>query len=92
MEFSKKLVISAWLAVVISWVAVLVGTLVGLDVEGLTELAVKVLEAATVISGFYAWKAKNENRLKITKSMVNEWAEKYGIDAVVPLAEIVLKE
>ena len=43
-------------------------------------------------TGFYYWKARAENKIKLTKVMVDEWAEKYGIDAVVSLAGIILSE
>ena len=43
-------------------------------------------------SGFYYWKARAENRIKLTKGMVDDWADKYGIDAVATLAGIVLNE
>ena len=45
-----------------------------------------------VASGFYYWKARAENRIKLAKGMVDDWAEKYGIEAVTNLASIVLHE
>jgi uncharacterized membrane protein len=48
-----------------------------------------VTAAATA---FYYWKARAENRIKLTKAMVEAWADKYGIEAVANLANIVLKE
>ena len=49
-------------------------------------------EIMEIYTGFYFWKARTENKLKLTKSMVEDWAEKYGIDAVVNLAGIILHD
>lgn len=43
-------------------------------------------------NAFYFWKAKNENRIKLTEKMVADLADKYGIDAVVSLAGLVIKD
>ena len=48
--------------------------------------------ALGVDQAFYCWKAKNENRIKLIKTMVKTWADDYGIETVTALAEIVLKE
>ena len=46
----------------------------------------------SVANGFYYWKSKNENRYKYVIKLIREWAEKYGIEAVIRIADIVLKE
>jgi dolichol kinase len=43
-------------------------------------------------TAFYYWKARSENRIKLTKAMVEDWADKYGIEAVATLASIVLND
>ena len=43
-------------------------------------------------TAFYFWKARTENRLKLTKAMVEDWAEKYGIESVVNLAGIIFND
>ena len=48
-------------------------------------------ETATA-TGFYYFKARAENRIKLTQAMIEAWADKYGIEAVANLANIVLKE
>ena len=48
-------------------------------------------ETATA-TGFYYWKARTENRIKLTTAMVDAWADKYGIEAVASLASIILGE
>lgn len=42
--------------------------------------------------GFYLWKSKNENRAKYAQEFIREFADKYGIDAAIRVAEVVLKE
>ena len=45
-----------------------------------------------VAIGFYYWKSKNENRSKHAMELVEKLADKYGIENVVTLAEVVLKD
>ena len=42
--------------------------------------------------GFYFWKAKNENRAKYAQRFLKQFADKYGADVAVRVAEIVLKD
>ena len=42
--------------------------------------------------GFYMWKSKNENRAKYAQKFVLDFADKYGIDAAIRIAEVVLKD
>lgn len=43
-------------------------------------------------TGFYFWKAKNENRSKYALKFVRELADKYGLDATARIIESVLKD
>jgi len=43
-------------------------------------------------TAFIVLKAKNENRRKNAMKLVKDLAKKYGIEAVVKLAEIVLND
>lgn len=45
-----------------------------------------------VATGFYFWKAKNENRSKYALQFVQELAQTYGIDATARIIETVLKD
>lgn len=51
-----------------------------------------MLAETTSSSGFYLWKAKNENRAKYAQKYMDKWAEKYGPEAAARIAEIVLKD
>ena len=43
-------------------------------------------------TGFYFWKAKNENRSKYAMKFVRELADRYGLDGAARILEIVLRE
>lgn len=45
----------------------------------------------TVMTGFYIWKAKNENRHKYAQAWLNSIGEQYGWEAAARFAEIDLK-
>ena len=51
-----------------------------------------VWACALASSGFYLWKAKNENRAKYAQKYMDKWAEKYGPEAAARIAEIVLRD
>lgn len=85
MEFSKKwLIFSGAFSM-----AMTVLCAFGIPVESLTLAAYAEVSVST---GFYYWKAKNENREKYTKRMIDKYAEQYGIDAALQAAEIITKE
>lgn len=45
-----------------------------------------------LVIGVYFWKAKNENRSKYAMKLVSDLAEKYGIENIVNLAQVILKD
>ena len=92
-EFSKRIIYALWIAIVVVFGTILYGTfVVQTDTTGLVAVAERVIEALAVAYGFYYWKAKNENRSKHAMKLVQEFADKYGIENVVSLAETVLKD
>ena len=92
MEFSKKIVLATGgLTIAFSIITVLCAAL-GLDATEVGAITALFFSSFDVSIGFYFWKSKNENRIKLTKQMVKEWAKDYGVENVVSLAEIVLKE
>lgn len=91
-EFSKRMLylycgISLFLILV-----VVIGTLLSIDVNAIAVLAGTSLVVDGTWGGFYLWKAKNENRAKYAQRFVMKFADKYGIDAAIRLAEVVLKD
>ena len=92
MEFSKKLVIiTLFLAVLLTVLAIWFPA-VGIPADGLYIVTPLAWAAFDVALGFYFWKSKNENRSKYTQKFVKQMAEKYGIDAALRAAEIVLRD
>lgn len=90
---SKKVVVVSFTIMVL-----LIGTTVfGIfftdkDMSSLATLAgTSVVETAAVTAG-YLWKAKAENKIKLVNQLIKDNADKYGIDAVVSLAGIVLSD
>lgn len=92
MSFAKKMLI---LFTCIS-IALIVATVVG-NLFGCAMVETGVLAAASFVvdgtwGGFYLWKSKNENRAKYAQKFVVEFADKYGVEAAIKIAEIVLKD
>ena len=56
-----------------------------------TVLCAWILECGAA-TGFYFWKAKNENRSKYAVKFVRELADKYGIEGTARIIETVLKD
>lgn len=58
----------------------------------LVEITIAWIGLLTAAWGLYAWKSKNENRAKYAQKFVLDFADKYGIDAAIRIAEVVLKD
>lgn len=92
METSKKLL---WVHVTVSvllCITTVAGTLASIDVSAIGVLAGASLLTDGAWGGFYFWKAKNENRAKYAQRFLKQFADKYGVDAALRAAEIVLKD
>lgn len=72
--------------------SVIIGDFTGHDMTASAIVAGLWDAQLAAVIGFYLWKAKNENRSKHAMELVKEMADKYGIEAVVQIAEVVLKE
>lgn len=93
--FSKRLVLISWIAtglLTITSVAAVFLSGVDRDLSPLVTIAGFSWGETAAATGFYYWKARAENRIKLTKAMVDDWAEIHGISAVVDLARIVLPD
>ena len=92
MEFSKKALIIEYLISFILIAVTIIGTFADHDVTAIAALAgVSVLVTGSS-TAFYFWKARTENRAKYAQRFVLKFADKYGIEAAIQLAETVLKE
>ena len=93
METSKKLVYISDLITVGLSVSVAYGTFyTDKSMTDLAQVTIASFGETAAAHAFYYWKAKNENRYKYVIRLMRHWVDKHGIDAVIRLADIVLKE
>lgn len=85
MEFSKFWLLVSGLATVALTVCTALGYVP-------LEITLAAFAETSVCTGFYFWKSRNENRSKYAQKFVRLFAEKYGIETALRIAEIVLKE
>lgn len=88
MEWSKKILIFSYLVLA---VFVIIFLTVEDKASAATALCAWIVECGAA-TGFYFWKAKNENRSKYALEFVRELADKYGLDATARIIESVLKD
>lgn len=92
MEFSKKITVLSWaVSLTLTALAVLL-PLWQQSADGVISALPYCWGEVTACSGFYLWKAKNENRSKYAMRYVDKFADRYGIDAAARIAEVVLKD
>lgn len=92
MEFSKKLLYFSWAITLILTALLVYGSLVSLPLDGLLTLASLAWAETGVSTGYYYWKAKNENRAKYAQAFLKHVATEWGVDTAVRMAEIVLQD
>lgn len=84
--FSKLIVIVSWIVAIVLTKKSCSG--VPVDPIALTASWAEV----AAVNAFYLWKAKNENRAKYAQQFLEKFAEKFGADIAVRMADIVLKD
>lgn len=90
---SKKVLATCWATtIVLTLICVLAFFLTNKDVTPLATVAGFAWGVTAADTAVYSWKAKAENKIKLTNAMVAELADKYGIDAVVSLLGITLSD
>lgn len=92
MEFSKKLLIVQLICSFILGAVTLIGWLQDRDISSMATLTASSFVTDGAWGGFYLWKSKNENRAKYAQQFVKQFADRYGVDAAIRLAEVVLKD
>lgn len=92
MELSKKLLYFSWAITLLLTSLLVYSSLVSLPLEGLLTVASLSWGETGVSTGYYYWKAKNENRAKYAQKFLKEIANEWDVDTAVRMAEIVLKE
>lgn len=92
MEFSKKLMFFSWAVTIIVTILAILFSVHSLPTEVLTIISPLSWAETGTATGYYFWKAKNENRAKYAQKFIQALADKYGTDTAIRLAEIVLKD
>ena len=92
MKTSKIILLADFIIAILLAIVVIIGTYLNKDMSQVAAIAVGWDGQLAVATGFYYWKAKNENRSKYAMKLVEKLAKKYGIENVISLAEIILKD
>ena len=92
MQTSKLILAVDFTVAILLSVAVVVGSFLSISMTEVAVIAGLWDAQLGIAVGFYYWKSKNENRRREAVSLVKSFAETYGIDAVVSLAEVILKD
>ena len=90
---SKKGLIVIFSSAILTTIAIVVLTIQGgSDLSTLGEVCVALWGAAGAYSAFYLWKSKVENKCKYSQQFLDQMAEKYGIENVIPLLQSILED
>ena len=90
---SKKILLVSWSSTIFFAILTALGAFFSSrDITPLVTIASLSWGETAASTAFYYWKARTENRIKLTKALVDDWADKYGIDAVATLAGIILND
>ena len=92
MTTSKLILLVDFTVAFLLTIAVTIGAYLERDMSQVAAVAVGWDSQLAVAIGFYYWKAKNENRSKHAMELVKSLAEEHGMDNVVNLAQIILKD
>ena len=92
MEFSKKLLYFSW-GITLTLTAMLIWfSIKTLPLDALIIVTPLSWTETGTATAFYYWKSKNENRTKYGQLFLQEFAERWGSDIAIRMAEIVLKD
>lgn len=90
---SKKIVLTSYILTALLTLVTILGVFLSdRDSSPLATVTALAWTETAACNAFYFWKAKNENRIKLTEKMVHDLADKYGIDAVVNLVSTIIKD
>ena len=90
---SKKGLIVIFASAILTTIAIVVLTIQDTsDLSTLGEVCVALWTAAGAYSAFYLWKSKVENKCKYSQQFLDQMAEKYGIENIIPLLQSILED
>lgn len=91
-EFSKRLLLFSWTITLGLTVILVYCSLKCLPTDALCVVAPLAWAETATATGYYYWKAKNENRAKYAQKFVRDLASEYDTETALRVAEIVLKD
>lgn len=92
-SFSKKLLIAGLtISFIMCIVCAVLRVKYGTDVSDIMTITLASFGMDSTYGGFYFWKEKNANRAKYAQQFVLLFADEYGVDAAIRIAEIVLRD
>ena len=92
MEFSKRILIASWIVTLVLTSITVLLSFLQIDATEVGMLAALSWGEVTAVQAGYLWKAKHENKIKLTKSMVKAWADEYGFESVSALAQALITD
>lgn len=92
MEFSKKMLFFSWTVTLALTVLLIDFSLNELPLDALYVIAPLSWAETGTATGFYFWKAKNENRAKYAQKFLKEVSQEWGTETAIRISEIVLKD
>ena len=92
MEFSKKITVLSWAAALTLTTLAVLLPVWQISIDGVNAALPYSWGEVTACTGFYLWKAKNENRHKYAMKYVDKTARQYDTETALRIAEIVLKD
>lgn len=92
MEFSKKLLFFSWAVTLILTGLAIWFSLKYLPLDALTVIVPLAWAETGTATGYYFWKAKNENRAKYAQKFLRDIANEWGAETALRISEIVLKD
>ena len=90
---SKKILVVSYTITVLLTVATFICALLSeCDITAIATITGLSWADTTAGTAFYYAKAKAENKLKLTRGMIEDLADKYGIESVIQIVGITLSE
>ena len=92
-SFSKKILVAGmFLSFLMCVVCIILKVRYMMDISDLMAITIASFGTDGTYGGFYYWKEKNANRAKYAQQFVLLFADEYGVDASIRIAEVVLKD
>lgn len=92
MELSKKLLFFSGFITLLLTCMFIYFSVAHLPLDALNVIVPLSWAETGTATAFYYWKAKNENRAKYGQVFLAKFADKWGEETAVRMAEIVLKD